>query len=235
MPALDGFVGFSSSAPFTFDTNNRAVAGENDFIGAAEHEISEVMGRYGIGQNAGTLGRYSPIDLFRYASPGMLDLAPANGAYFSIDGGNTVIHTFNGPNGGDLSDWLKGAIADSYDAGPTLGSEMTVSAGDVTLMDVIGYDAAGPPVPGDYNHNGIVDAADYTIWRDTLGQTGMGLSADGNGNGSIDSGDYDLWKANFGNHSGSGAGANAAVPEPSTLVLLMFATAGWCLWRGPAA
>ena len=27
-------------------------------------------------------------------------------------------------------------------------------------------------IVGDYNHNGIVDAADYTVWRDTLGQTG---------------------------------------------------------------
>ena len=170
-PALDGFVGFSSTAPFTFDPNNRAIAGENDFIGAAEHEISEVMGRYGMGQNAGTLGRFSPIDLFRYASPGVLDLVPANGAYFSINGGTTVIHTFNGPNGGDLSDWLKGAIADSYDVGPTLGSEAAVSSEDVTLMDVIGYDAAVPPLSGDYNGNGVVDAADYTVWRDTLGST----------------------------------------------------------------
>ena len=32
---------------------------------------------------------------------------------------------------------------------------------------------------GDYNANGVVDAADYTVWRDSLGQTGMGLAADG--------------------------------------------------------
>jgi hypothetical protein len=224
-PALDGFVGFSSTAPFTLDPNNRAIAGENDFIGVAEHEISEVMGRYGMGQNAGTLGRYSPIDVYRYASPGMLDLVPANGAYFSIDGGTTVIHTFNGPNGGDLSDWLKGAIADSYDVGPTLGSEAAVSAGDVTLMDVIGYDVAVPPVTGDYNGNGIVDAADYTVWRDTLGST-TDLRANGDSTGAsvgvVDQADYNLWKTNFGMHVGSGSGADesAAVPEPATLLIL---------------
>ena len=38
-------------------------------------------------------------------------------------------------------------------------------------------------VPGDYNKNGIVDAADYVVYRKTLGQTGAGLPADGNGNG----------------------------------------------------
>src|SRR4051812_23433071 len=36
-PAIDGYVGFNSSSPFTFDPNNRSVAGKNDFIGAAEH------------------------------------------------------------------------------------------------------------------------------------------------------------------------------------------------------
>jgi hypothetical protein len=73
---------------------------------------------------------------------------------------------------------------------------------------------------GDYNHNGIVDAADYTVWRDTLGSI-SNLAADGNVNGVIDAGDYDVWKSNFGNHSGSGAGANAGVPEPTTFMLLL--------------
>ena len=163
-PAIDGFVGFSTTASFTFDPNNRAVAGRYDFIGVAEHEISEVMGRYGLGQNSGQLGHYSPIDDFRYASPGTLDLAPMNGAYFSIDGGITVINTFNGPGGGDLSDWL-GTTIDSYNAGPTIGVEMAVSAGDITVMDVIGYDAASPLITGDFNSDGVVDAADYVVWR----------------------------------------------------------------------
>lgn len=86
---------------------------------------------------------------------------------------------------------------------------------------------------GDYNRNGIVDAADYVLWRKSLGQTGTALAADGNNNGSIDSGDYDVWRAHFGQTFGSGSGANAngAIPEPATLVLLMLAAAGWCLRR----
>lgn len=142
-PGIDGYVGFNSTAAFTFDPNNRAVPNQYDFIGVAEHEISEVMGRFGLGQNGAASGRYSPIDLFRYSSPGVLDLVPANGAYFSIDGGTTVINTFNGTAGGDLSDWA-GATVDSYNAGPTIGAQMGISAGDITVMDVIGYNIAVP-------------------------------------------------------------------------------------------
>ncbi len=142
-PGIDGYVGFNSTVAFTFDPNNRAVPNEYDFIGVAEHEISEVLGRFGLGQNGAASGRYSPIDLFRYSSPGVLDLVPANGAYFSIDGGTTVINTFNGTAGGDLSDWA-GATVDSFNESPTIGVQMGVSAGDITVMDVIGYNVAVP-------------------------------------------------------------------------------------------
>jgi PEP-CTERM motif len=86
----------------------------------------------------------------------------------------------------------------------------------------------------DYNHNGATDAADYVLWRHSQGQSGAGLAADGNDNHQIDSGDYNLWRLHFGETAGSGSGAlaNAAVPEPTTLVLLMLAVAGWCLQRG---
>jgi hypothetical protein len=53
----------------------------------------------------------------------------------------------------------------------------------------------------------------------------------------IETGDYDVWTSHFGEHLSAGVGANAAVPEPPTLVLLMFAATGvstrrlWCAWR----
>jgi hypothetical protein len=75
---------------------------------------------------------------------------------------------------------------------------------------------ASSPMP-DYNHNGIVDAADFTVWRDTLGRTGTGLAADGNGDGIVDQIDLQFWKVRFGNHAASGA--TAVVPEPSTLLI----------------
>jgi subtilisin family serine protease/formylglycine-generating enzyme required for sulfatase activity len=56
-------------------------------------------------------------------------------------------------------------------------------------------------VPGDYNGNGVVDAADYVVWRDTLDSPGQ-LAADGDRNGVTDQADYILWKSNFGNTDG---------------------------------
>ena len=48
--------------------------------------------------------------------------------------------------------------------------------------------------PMDYNGDGSVDAADYTSWRDNLGNTGVG---DGHGDGVVDATDYDNWAFNF--------------------------------------
>jgi endoglucanase len=80
---------------------------------------------------------------------------------------------------------------------------------------------------GDYNGDGVVDAADYTVWRDTLGQSVAihGDGADGDLSGTIDEGDYIFWKAHFGQTSGSGTLA-AAVPEPSSWLLAAMALVG---------
>jgi hypothetical protein len=87
-------------------------------------------------------------------------------------------------------------------------------------------DGSGPP--GDYNGNLEVDAADYVLWRDTLGESGQGLPADGNDNDVIDTADYDVWRLNFGKVIRRGSGASAglsesAVPEPASFLLCMLA------------
>ncbi len=62
-------------------------------------------------------------------------------------------------------------------------------------------------LPGDYNENGVVDAADYVVWRKT----------DGFPQG------YDVWRSHFGQTASSGAAirTNVAVPEPATLAVLL--------------
>lgn len=78
----------------------------------------------------------------------------------------------------------------------------------------------------DYNSNGVVDGADYVLYRQTFGQIGVNLLADGNLNHEIDAADYQLWRAHFGESAviGSGAGSSAAqVPEPASLALVIIA------------
>ncbi len=78
------------------------------------------------------------------------------------------------------------------------------------------------PLLGDFNQDHVVDAADYTVWRDSLDATGYHLAADGNGDGKVDAADYDVWKSHFGETwSATGGGAGAlSVPEPATAALL---------------
>ena len=77
--------------------------------------------------------------------------------------------------------------------------------GYLNAMEVIATTPAG--TTGDYNNNGKVDAADYTVWRNNLGQPGTVLknrSMDVTGN--VQQQDYVVWKTNFG-LPGSGSGA----------------------------
>ena len=102
------------------------------------------------------------------------------------------------------------------------------------------------PSIADYNANGTVDAADYTVWQDTLGST-TSLAADGDASGTVDAGDYDVWKLHFGETAAVGAaspaaqnpprldGPTAPVPEPAAfwslatgiIAVAAFSRAGW--------
>lgn len=88
--------------------------------------------------------------------------------------------------------------------------------------------------PGDYNADGAIDAADYTVWRDTLGQTVAppGAGADGDRSGVIDGADYAFWRLAFGGGGSAteggatedgatsgGAASGRTTPEPSALSL----------------
>src|SRR5262249_4121386 len=79
---------------------------------------------------------------------------------------------------------------------------------------------------------------DYVAWRNSLGQTGLGLTADGNLNNQIDSGDFSFWRSHFGQNVSGGAGlaASAAnIPEPSSGLLLFTGLLGVFghSWRTP--
>jgi T5SS/PEP-CTERM-associated repeat protein len=98
------------------------------------------------------------------------------------------------------------------------GAQSTFDANQIVLTS---FEPAG--LPGDYNLDGTVDAADYITWRKGLGTI---YTQD----------DYNTWQANFGATFGSGSSQFAAlpltsaIPEPtSALLLLSFAAVG--VWR----
>jgi hypothetical protein len=75
---------------------------------------------------------------------------------------------------------------------------------------------------GDYNNDGIVDATDYTVWRDSL-SSGATLLNETASIGSIDDADFDAWQTNFGASVTPGLGGISGVPEPTTGILIMSA------------
>jgi carbonic anhydrase/acetyltransferase-like protein (isoleucine patch superfamily) len=82
------------------------------------------------------------------------------------------------------------------------------AADDKTFSPYSNVDASD--LPGDFNGDQRVTAADYVLWRNQLGQNvPAGSSADGNRNGVIDQYDHQVWRANFGRSAPQSAAAAA--------------------------
>lgn len=78
-----------------------------------------------------------------------------------------------------------------------------------------------PTLDGDFNADGLVNSADFAVWRDSLELSVQPFSgADGNGDGIVNQADFQLWRSNYGSAITS-ASLTRAVPEPSTTVLLL--------------
>jgi hypothetical protein len=95
-------------------------------------------------------------------------------------------------------------------------NDLVARDGDGTRDVFIGVlSTSAPPLVGDYNFDGTVDAADYTVWRDRLGSAVTPFtSADGDGNGVVDAADYQVWKDHFGETvPGAGGGAEVGSGE----------------------
>lgn len=107
------------------------------------------------------------------------------------------------------------------DMAESLEAHYGASIGGIDFHAVTSFgDLAEPRPLGDYNYDGVVDSADYTVWRDTLGSTTQ-IDADGNFDGIVDMLDFDLWKSRLGS-TGSGSSwpaEGAIVPEPASLLL----------------
>lgn len=83
------------------------------------------------------------------------------------------------------------------------GSQSSLQAMLVTVTN------QSEPLVGDYNGNGVVDAADYVVWRN-----GGPLQNEGDTPGAVTSEDYHVWRANFGRALGTGSGATIVRAPP---------------------
>jgi prepilin-type N-terminal cleavage/methylation domain-containing protein len=159
----------------------------------------------------GAAGQYSAINAGTATLDGVLQVllspgfSPSAGQQFSLLQATSI--------GGGFDSMLLPGLAP--------GLTWNAASGPTNFV----LSVVGASLTGDYNGNGVVDAADYAVWRNTVGSTTV-LAADGNGNLIIDPGDYTVWKSNFGKSSGAAVGiALVAVPEPSSSWLVVAALA----------
>ncbi len=145
---LDGYVGFDSAPnTFSYAINSAPPAGEYYFVGALEHEITEVMGRTSY---LDISRAYSLMDLFRYSAANTRQFTTGAASYFSINNGVTDLNNWNNfqtGNDGDLGDWAPSAGNDAFDDNGNPGVINVISAADLTLMNALGWVTTPTPTP----------------------------------------------------------------------------------------
>ncbi len=176
--AFDGTATFASNQPFDFDRSNGITPGQYDFYGSVAHEFSEIMGRElnAIGNlvQTGEQNGYYPFDLFKYSAAGVHEFVGTKAGYFSLNGGVTNLNNFNTDPDDDFGDWAASAGNDSFLAFSNSGVVNAVTATDIAVMDILGWDAKGAP--------GTVTSSDGTAVGRAGGsfvRTHGGASADG--------------------------------------------------------
>lgn len=176
----------------------------------------------------------------------VLDKAPVSNVVLSVGLGNAAIAAVDKPTVTFTSqNWnvpqrVTFRPVDNYDVGPAASVEITIAVvdsqsdnaydpvADKVFTATIVDDDERPALAGDYNTDGTVDAADYSVWRDALGSTGQVsfAGADGDGDGRVTESDRAVWIANFGSRlttelqllDVSGSGATAPVLAEPQLV-----------------
>jgi hypothetical protein len=123
---------------------------------------------------------------------------------------NTAGRGYNGSDNGSIN--ADGSVvAFASDANDLVQRDFNASSD--AFVAAISWST--PSLLGDYDGDGVVDAADYTVWRDTKGQSVAAYTgADGSGNGVVDQVDYDVWVAHFGQTvPAASAGSGSFVSE----------------------
>lgn len=110
--------------------------------------------------------------------------------------------------------------------GKIVGQDLEIRSVLINSLPYIQIVSTASHEYGDFNGDGSVDAADYSVWRDNLGAADEAVIAfNGDGANGVDAEDYNLWKSNFGQlYPASASLAQSPMPEPGTLALLVVCT-----------
>lgn len=157
----------------------------------------------------------------------------------TLSPGTYVLGAFFPADPGSTRDPARVQTATTTIPGVTFGSSRQVPA-EMLILPTAATSSTGLFGPniravepatllGDYNDDGSVNIADYTVWRDSLGSTSQ-LAADGDGDLIVDQDDYELWVANYGASSQQVARV-AALPEPGSLLSICLGILGLGLRR----
>jgi hypothetical protein len=217
-----GVISFDNdgSTPWFFNYLGTPTGNVTDFYSVALHELGHTLG-FGVStqwtnlvENSKFVGLNAENQFGGLAIP--VAAAPNQGHWDY--GTNSVVYG--------------GATAQEALMDPDVqnGTRKKVTALDAAALQDIGWSLgpapSAPAVNGDYNGNGVVDAADYAVWRKRLNQS-VTLPNDTTP-GIVTAADYGVWRSNFGKvASGSGSGALLAggeVPEPATGLLAAMST-----------
>jgi hypothetical protein len=150
---IDGYAGFSNTAPFTYSQANGIAFGTYDFVGVALHELTHALGRYFLPAFP------TPMNLLAYGANGQIDTTFGDPRYLSIDGGKTSLANFD--TNSDPADFAVNSPPDPFNASITSGALMSWSSLDTRLMDLLGYQTTAPaPVqPSDFS---LMDVTTHT-------------------------------------------------------------------------
>lgn len=199
----------TSSRDWSFDHTTAPAPSTTDFYSVAIHELAHALG-FGEGGAGST------------AWGQLLSGGAFNGVNAKSQNGGLPV-----PLSIDQAHWVAGKQSVIYGTStpqeaamdPDIldGTRKRFTALDAAALKDIGWDVIAPPgANGDYNNNGVVDAADYVMWREKLNQN-VTLPND-TSPGNVGSVDYTVWLNNFGAGAGSGTLlVGAALPEPVSL------------------
>ncbi len=167
--------------------------------------------------------------------PGTLNLSPISGTPYIADTANVSLGATSIVNLGFTgTDTINALIIDGVSLAAGVYDAVThplnfTGGGTLTVLNKI--------LPGDFDGNNTVDAADYVKWRDNEGTFTI-LANDPLSGTEIDQDQYNIWRSHFGNTlpgSGGGAGLPGAVPEPGAVVLALMAMVGAFFLRSRGA